>query len=362
MDFYSNLPVDATATPTLFEIISSQEIDGLLKPTFQYLSANAIQRAPSRTRILLHTRFDELYGIFKLLLEYYHLKRYNATFIEKFYGLQRERTSPGDYAGNASIGLSHVQVGVVLFEKVVGVYLIDKLDRWHGSLYGRRLVAPLSRWEQWFVKWYPRFKKLIAITNLLCKLGYLSGRFRAISVLEHLASIQYTRSSATPAGAPTVLEPEDRLIQTNWPRIRSLIYRFLEKAGGKLGSLSSELFPTFIFTIRLLQQWSQQPAKKHDSWDNLSSIPPPPRPDVEVDIGDDGNNSDTDSDIPTTAVTYSSTSCPICNSDITNPGVLQTGYVACYPCAVKYVEEFGICPVMKTPLLGGTKGVRKLLC
>ncbi|AAS50837.1 ABR067Cp [Eremothecium gossypii ATCC 10895] len=353
MDFYSNLPVDATATPTLFEITSSHEIDGLLKPTFQYLSANAIQRAPTRARIMLHSRFDELYALLKLLLEYYHLDKYNATFIEKYYGLQRESVA----GGVAGARLSRGQVAVVLCEKVAAVYVRDKLDQLHGRLYGRRLTAKLSAWERWFVRWYPHLKKLVAVASLLCKLRYLSGRSRATSVLDYLAGIQYARLSQ-PAGADAVAAAGAALarpVRTNWPRIRELIYRFLKTTGGALGVLTSELFPTFIFTVRLLQQWSQQPTKKQDPWDTLSSAPPAPRPEVLV-------HGDAEATDAAEGEPYISVRCPVCRSAVSNPGVLQTGYIACYPCAVRYVEKHGKCPVMQTPLLGGPRGIRKLIC
>ncbi|AMD20843.1 HDR101Cp [Eremothecium sinecaudum] len=337
MSFYSNLPVDATATPTLFEVISSQEIDGLLKPTFQYLSATVVGRYPSRTSIAFHSRFDELYACCKLLLEYYHLRKYSATFIEKSYGLQRESKR---LAGS----LSKLQVGAVLFDNVIVSYIRDKLEYWYTQLEGRRLAGRLTVWQRRFLDWYPSVRKLLAAFSLLCKLRYLSGRTRAASLLDHLASVEFRRFvyEAPAAKSGSIGNSADRIVRMNSAYYKAISGHFLGKMGKFIETLASGLFPTFIFAIRLLQQWNQQPDRKKD---DLTEIPPPPPVTTETrDESDQGRI------------------CPVCESTVINPGVLQTGYVACYPCAVQYVSEHGVCPVLKTPVLGGTKGIRKLLC
>lgn len=50
--------------------------------------------------------------------------------------------------------------------------------------------------------------------------------------------------------------------------------------------------------------------------------------------------------------------CPICLKSITNPTALSSGYVYCYPCAYKQVEDHGRCPV--TLMSCKTDELRKL--
>nr|7T9X_A Chain A, Peroxisome assembly protein 12 [Bacteria]7T9X_B Chain B, Peroxisome assembly protein 12 [Bacteria] len=68
-----------------------------------------------------------------------------------------------------------------------------------------------------------------------------------------------------------------------------------------------------------------------------------------------------------------SEACPVCEKTVQNPCVLETGYVACYPCAISYlVNNEGHCPVTNKKLLGCTynkhtnkwevvTGIRKLI-
>jgi len=66
-------------------------------------------------------------------------------------------------------------------------------------------------------------------------------------------------------------------------------------------------------------------------------------------------------------------SCPVCEKEIMNPTAVQTGYVFCYPCVFRWVQDgvgrdgaekqprVGRCPVTGVKLLGGTEGLRRLM-
>lgn len=61
--------------------------------------------------------------------------------------------------------------------------------------------------------------------------------------------------------------------------------------------------------------------------------------------------------------------CAICENELTNPTAVQTGYVFCYPCIFRWVQEGeeepgsgkGCCPVTGVRLLGGTEGLRRIM-
>ena len=62
-----------------------------------------------------------------------------------------------------------------------------------------------------------------------------------------------------------------------------------------------------------------------------------------------------------------SKACPICLEELTNPTALQTGYVFCYPCIFRWVQDGqedpakGCCPITGVKLLGGTEGLRRIM-
>ncbi|KAF3218195.1 ubiquitin-protein ligase peroxin 12 [Orbilia oligospora] len=91
MEFMSNISsgIDDNK-PSLFELVSEQQLRDLLEPSIRYLLAIITQRYP---RYLIHivNRFDEAYAIAMLLVERHYLKAWNGSFTENFYGIKRER-------------------------------------------------------------------------------------------------------------------------------------------------------------------------------------------------------------------------------------------------------------------------------
>jgi len=55
--------------------------------------------------------------------------------------------------------------------------------------------------------------------------------------------------------------------------------------------------------------------------------------------------------------------CPICENEMTNPAAIQTGYVFCYPCIYRWIEEDvgATCPITGARLLGGSEGLRRIM-
>ena len=42
--------------------------------------------------------------------------------------------------------------------------------------------------------------------------------------------------------------------------------------------------------------------------------------------------------------------CPICNKERTNPAMIPSGFVFCYPCIFNYIESHNTCPVTLLPV------------
>src|SRR4051812_31774536 len=137
--------------PSLFELVSEQQLSALLAPTLRYLVAVSAQRYPRRLLPLLN-RFDEAYALCALVVERHFLRTRAATFTEDFYGLRRERALPGaatradGHSGTASVpralrraagttreklALSEADVWKNLCVVVLAPYLKRRLDEAH---------------------------------------------------------------------------------------------------------------------------------------------------------------------------------------------------------------------------------------
>ncbi|KAI9851849.1 MAG: ubiquitin-protein ligase peroxin 12 [Thelocarpon superellum] len=76
--------------PSLFELLSEQQLSSLIPPSLRYLLALATHRHPRYLLRVLNS-FDELYALLMLLVERHYLLTHAGGFTENFYGLKRER-------------------------------------------------------------------------------------------------------------------------------------------------------------------------------------------------------------------------------------------------------------------------------
>ena len=76
--------------PSLFEVLSEQQLAALIPPTLRYLLSIATHRHPRYLLRILNS-FDEIYALLSLVVERYYLRTFLGGFTEHFYGLKRER-------------------------------------------------------------------------------------------------------------------------------------------------------------------------------------------------------------------------------------------------------------------------------
>lgn len=76
--------------PSLFELLSEQQLSSLIPPSLRYLLAVATHRYP-RYLLRILNNYDELYALLSLLVEKYYLEAFGGGFTENFYGLKREK-------------------------------------------------------------------------------------------------------------------------------------------------------------------------------------------------------------------------------------------------------------------------------
>ncbi|CDR45622.1 CYFA0S19e01046g1_1 [Cyberlindnera fabianii] len=358
MDYYSSLdPRSLSSTPTLFEIISSDELSSLLSPSLRYIIVNYAQQYP-RQLLALALRFDELNLVLRGALEWYFLRKWNATFTDKFYGLKRASKVNVEVhdEGNKIFDLiesrrrlSRLQILGSLIN-VVGIdYIKEKLDVKYEQLKAKVALKQLRiiDWDTWvrvwFVKLYPSFKKLLKVLNIVCQLAYLSGRTKSPSLADMLLKIEYTRITQFDYDLhetkPEIVRSKERTRPPSFGQQLLMMYtKYYGPIQRGVSQLSTTIFPLAIFILKFLEWWnSSEFASKLTNQRFDKEIPSPPKR----------------SDKPI----QNSDKCPICHEIITNHAVIETGYVFCYPCITRYLTDSdakhgGRCPITGQRLLG----------
>lgn len=363
MSFYSNLPPAQNVSnnlgdlyPTLFEIISSQEIDDLLPASLRYiLTKYWISRYPTKFSIGINNYFDEWFNILlKGSVEWYHLNQFNATFVDKFYGLQKFDNSNKERSqtyirlineGKLSEWPKHLRLQkkqrlVIWLQKIILPYLVTKLDDWLKKCTAQlQFQGTETTLKKWFIKIYPILKKIGFILDLFTKLTFIRGTHGSTTFLDYLFKIDYTRTMVPLKNLQNKTQYHailsNKKVSLNKFKILGNIENLLTKILNILSFTGSQIFPTSMFMLKVYQWWMSQDltAKLQKRINNIDSdIPRPPFNTDQHDI----TNED----------------CIICKQKIQNPAVIESGYVMCYPCAVDYLKNNdGKCPVTNQKLL-----------
>ena len=298
--------------PSLFEILSENELNALIPPSLRYLLAVATHRNP-RYLLRILNNFDELYSVLSLLVERFYLKTYGGGFTENFYGLKREKVLRirGGEATRARLGapkemretlqLSNGDIWRNLAIMVGIPYLKRKLDESydiHAS--GINLLGPAYRDREaypkdgkikdkvmWLYKWflrkvYPTVNAGYYFAMLAFNLAYLfdgtkyhspflwiiGTRIRRLGDADHKAIALALDPPAVTSG-PAARPGQTASIFS--PRTMS---RALQP---KVVTALKLLLPTSIFALKFLEWWhnsdfSRQLSKKANEG---LELPPP---------------------------------------------------------------------------------------
>jgi peroxin-12 len=276
--------------PSLFEILSEQQLSSLIPPSLRYLLAVATHRHPRYLLRVLNS-FDELYALLSLVVERYYLKIYGGGFTENFYGLKRERVLrvKGGEVPRTQLGApSEVRETLKLRDGdvwknlaiMVGLpYIKRKLDEAyevHAS--GMNLLGPsyqdrdrypaestVKQRLLWLYKWflrkvYPSLNAAYYFSLLAFNLAYLfdgskyhspwlwmiGSRVRRLNGADHRAIDLLTQPKPPPA------RPGSRPGQTNFTFSRRIMAdTILPRVFGSL----KILLPTSIFALKFLEWW-----------------------------------------------------------------------------------------------------------
>jgi peroxin-12 len=371
--------------PSLFEVLSEQQLNGLLPPTLRYLLVVATHRHPRYLLRILNS-FDELYALVMLAVERHYLRTRGGSFTEHFYGLKREKALHGEIP-RASLAAPHlVRETLKLTTKdvwqnlvvLVGVpYLKRKLDESYdinaprallGAAYTRMPDNPTLRdrfmhYYRWFLRnIYPHVNAAYGFAMLAFNLAYLFDRTKYHNPLMWLIGTRLRRM--TMADYQAIEKLSEPAANAAKPGLRSLLSTPKELGSRVMSSLSM-LLPMSIFALKFLEWWYQSDFAKQLTRKAAESIELPPpivsgkssfgkKKAVDSDKAEEKEGDEpkemaiteneapiaTPSMLPIFVVRFpeDSSLCPICVDEIVTPTVCQTGVVYCYTCIHRWIE------------------------
>lgn len=410
--------------PSLFEILSEQQLNALLPPTLRYLLTVLTHRYPRYLLRALNS-FDELYALVMLVVERHYLRTRGGAFTEHFYGLKREKALVAEIprASTAAAGLVRETLRLDTADVwrnlavSVGVpYLKRKLDEAHeieaprallGANYTRLPANPTVRqrilhYYRWFVRnVYPSLHAAYGFAVLAFNLAYLFDGSRYHSPLMWLIGTRVRRMNGADYRAIDDLDK---------PRPGLPPATGLAALGPRMLGGLSVLLPTSIFALKFLEWWYASDFAKQLGRKAAESLELPPpvagglsatavgarKPKARKEEKKDKEKAGRDEadaenapiatpsllPILTVPTPEDPELCPICEDEIQTATACQTGIVYCYSCIHRWVEGEhprqeafmqdssrlakwesgrGRCAVTGRRVLGGTEGLRRIM-
>ncbi|KAK9721538.1 ubiquitin-protein ligase peroxin 12 [Basidiobolus ranarum] len=360
MEYMSNIGDNRDMyRPSLFELVAQDKMRDMLQPAVRYVLTVYAQRYP-RYLLRIVNKFEEVFNVVMFFVERHYLRRYGGTFAENFYGLKRTRTQKIEESDK----LTERDIYNSLFFSIGLPYLKSKLDSLYekvsgGSgalLFGDEFSAlgrsqspteQLSSKEKFKARIKKLFKTIYPFINcayhlaaLGYNIGYLYDRTAFYTPWLRLIGVQVRRLDIS--DYKEMYQHQNRP-GVNWSSLsRTQLLKRLVLTGIERGfDFLKVLLPMSIFFFKFLEWWY---SSEYSRTQVQQPIPPPPEP-----VKPDPNG------IP---LPEDRSQCPLCQRERTNPTMLPTGYVFCYPCIFKYVEEYKCCPV--TLMSTGTEQLRKI--
>ncbi|ORY18310.1 Pex12 amino terminal region-domain-containing protein [Clohesyomyces aquaticus] len=383
--------------PSLFELLSENQLAALLPPSLRYLLAVSTHRYPRYLLPVLNS-FDEVYALLMLLVERHFLRTYGGSFTENFYGLKRARVlrTKGGEIPRAQLGAPDSVREATQLRKsdiwrnlavLVGLpWLKRKLDEGYdihaahsnilGTGYNRErdglrpgasIKERLLFYYKWFLrKVYPSVNAAYYFSLLVFNMAYLfdgtkysspflwmiGTRIRRLGSADHKA-FQLAAQKAGKAVGPA-RPGEGGSIFSPRNVSRSVTPRLL--------SSLRILLPTSIFALKFLEWWYASDFARQLSRRAAENIelPPPflpgalpaptPRPQSSKPDAEPKSANPRSADPPISSSSLlpiltvphptpaTSSLCPICSNPIVTPTASPTGFVYCYTCIHRWVE------------------------
>lgn len=197
--------------------------------------------------------------------------------------------------------------------------------------YFQKLLGRLMKvLKKVFVKVYPYLHMVINLTELGYQIGYLYNHSKYPSPFYHVLNLMVRRMTMD----DMKYQYEKSQLKSNIPTHRQLsrpqlIIHIMAQLLGKLVDILKVALPMSIFFFKFVEWWYSSPHSQQSNLLPALNEPPAPLPPHPKGL-----------QLPKDA-----SLCPLCLRQRTNPTIIPSGYVFCYPCIYSYLEEFSRCPV-----------------
>jgi len=302
------------AKPSIFEVIGQENLVTGLRLAFRHIFKVLAESSPERYG-LLHQIFDEGYTVIDSIFQYIHLRLKGGLFTETFYGLKR-------FPVPRSLDVSKKKVITWVFLSVVGPYLQSQLKILYETIRTKKNEGTLQYKDfqkhlaELYMKLYPMYHFFLEMSTLCYYLAYGLGLSNYHSLAHHITNTRLVPISLT----DTYSDAWETFIPKNQrSSLSTLLWKWIN---GFVGGVTLTI-SVGAFISQFLEWWYNQEGIKT----KFLSLPSPPPP------------SQWPCDIPPDI-------CPICRMKRTNDTALSSsGFVFCYPCIFRYVQDTGRCPV-----------------
>ncbi|EGW33549.1 uncharacterized protein SPAPADRAFT_151827 [Spathaspora passalidarum NRRL Y-27907] len=377
MEYYSSLDASQldSERPTLFEIISSNQLEALLSPSLRYILVHYASKYP-RYLLKINNRFDEINLFFRGFIEWYFLKYWQGSFTENFYGLKRVNQTPlsqGDYNSNKLTSvvpsmveerrqLTTLQILVSIFEVTGVAYLSEKMNYSYEVWYTKYVTNQLNTHEsntreenfkiqlkRKFVQIYPYLQSAYRLGNFVTILLYLSGSTKSPTLLTYLFRMNYSRLNqydySKNDSSVAELNPKTPLNEIAPPTGFEWLLRFANTniwgpALNLIKFILGTFFPGAIFTLKFLEWWNNSDfsSKLAKNQGNVLDFTLPPPSTLTAALS--ASRKVVQEKKKKGRKPYvSGKECPLCKKELSNPAIIETGYVFDYSCIYNYLEK-----------------------
>ncbi|KAL3668533.1 hypothetical protein V7S43_006617 [Phytophthora oleae] len=351
-------PDAAAQAPSLFELLMQERMAAGFKPAVEYLAHALCESYPQLALTLPVRRLDESYALLRYCIESYFLSKYDSLATEKFYGMKRVLTSVN---GDATGPLTPRARKLALLFAVVVPYLKTKLDAYHketaeqltrtstststttreqrmGNFLQRlRSFQALRTLNKGFVAAYPFAHFAYEGSFFVYQWLYLFGDtpyFSPFLKLMKTVLVRVTVDDESLLRQNEATYREKLMEKVDGQGLFSRIRRLAHRTTWAALDHSYVLLLVGIAGYKFVEwMYSEEGvAAKLRLTGTDAPIPPPPLPPQF-------------SGQAVALATMDPALCPLCKKKRVNPAMAPSGYVFCYPCIYRHVEQYGECPI-----------------
>jgi len=315
------------AKPSIFDLLAQESLKLSLRPAFEFLTRSFATAYPECFGVVFKYS-DEIFYSLLTLIEGHHLWKYNATFAESFYGLYRR-----NFQGTTVDAISLRQKLASLALVVVIPYLSCKFEKLYQKVKEESLLEqykkkPMQIHERMLFLLFPYVDSLMEASKFACTLCYIINLLDYHCITYAVLRIRLTYSSQEnePQAAsemPTSISDAESLT------VRIFRYIYQQFSSGVSFAIGHAL-PAFVFFLKFLEWWYSSENGMQNTMNTLPT-PPPPK-DLKCEKLKD--------------LSLSPSQCPLCCQSPKNPTTLsKSGYVFCYACIYRFVDDKKQCPI-----------------